>query len=99
MKKSYEQEIDEMGRETAQFWLRAALKGGTPEQVSNQINIIHAAATHLMASLAVNMTKPECVENPKTPSEAILYVREQIENEIDHINNNMQSEFVNNERI
>lgn len=87
-------DIKEVGRETASYWLQASLNG-SPEQVSNQIEVLKHAAVHILGTYAFNKTKPECWDNPVSEVEAIMELKELVEDEVEFMKNNTNAKDFN----
>jgi hypothetical protein len=85
--------IKDVGRETASYWLQASLNG-SKEQAANQIEVLKEAAIHILGTYAFNQTKPECNAEPISEGQAILNLRQEIEDEVQFMHDNTsQNEF------
>lgn len=78
--------IKHTGRQTAHFWLSAALKSGNQAEISSHLEVLSSAAVNILAQRIMNLQKREAAgDNVMSESEAILRTRDAIEEEIEFL--------------
>lgn len=80
-------QIKDVGRETASFWLQAAINGN-PEQVENQIEVLKEAAIHILGTYAFNMSNPISATEPVSEATIIMNLKDEIEDEVQFMKDN-----------
>lgn len=81
--------IKDVGRQTAKYWLDAALVGDE-QQVSNQFEVLKEAAIHILGTYAFNRIKQDRVSE----TYAVMELKEEVEDEVQFMKNEFESNNV-----